>query len=221
MRTPKLIVIDGPEGAGKSTIISKLKEMLPSDEFCFTRDPGGNHECDAIRKLCVEDTYDYDPNTLLLLYLASRTQLNKDIIVPAFQEGKHVITDRYSSSTYAYQGYAYDRTDYINTVENKLRGIIPIDYFIHLDVDPEIGLKRAFQKAKAIGSNELRFENKGVEFFQKVRDGFEHYVNNYLDIPNGNYLRINTNVDHSEHKSTVQIIDFIKFHGLIKGYEKP
>lgn len=188
-----LIVIDGPEGSGKSSIIEYLQQHLDRNKFVFTKDPGGSPACNAIRPLIVEDTFDYCKETIMLLYFASRAQLNKDVFSEAERNNKHIICDRYISSTYAYQGYPDNNELVIRMMERIFSDLKPIDYFIHLDVDPEIGLARSYEKAKKLGTNELRMENKGIEFFEKVRKGFDSFVINDLTVKPGNYFFANTN----------------------------
>lgn len=205
----QLIVIDGPDGSSKSSIIEILRTKLNPDLFVFTKDPGGNEACDAIRKLCVEDTHDYTTDTLLLLYMASRIQLSNDIIKPAWQSGKHVICDRYSPSTYTYQGYVENKIDNVHKLEQVLLNkIAPMGIFIYLDVDPTVGLARSKKKAAQLGTNELRFENKGVDYYHEIRKGYNVFIKRYLNasVPT---LRIDTTADNCQEFVVNQILYFL------------
>jgi len=182
------IVIDGPDGSGKSTVISYLNELFP--DIVVTRDPGGTKEGLLIRNLIVDDKHKLDKFSILLLFLATRFETQTKVILPAVEEGKLVISDRWDSSTFAYQRHAEGQEDMFDHIEGFNKFIKP-DIFIHLDISPEAGLERSFSKAKSLGiDTELRFEKKGVEFAEQVRDGFKMYKHQYFD--DNNSITINT-----------------------------
>jgi len=182
------IVIDGPDGSGKSTVISYLKDLFP--EIVVTRDPGGTSEGLLIRNLIVDDKHKLDKFSILLLFLATRFETQTKVILPTVEEGKLVISDRWDSSTFAYQRHAEGQEDMFDHIEGFNKFIKP-DVFIHLDISPEAGLERSFAKAKSLGiDTELRFEKKGVEFAEQVRDGFKLYKHHYFD--DNNSITINT-----------------------------
>ena len=169
------ISIEGGEGSGKSTQIISLskwlKNIFPKKEIVITREPGGTPQSEQIRKIIVNGSSNkFNEKTEALLMIAARAENVLNIINPALKRNSIVISDRFSDSTYVYQGIAYN----INLFEiEKIHkfafdNILP-DITILLDVDPKIGLKRAENRRNF---NENRFENKGIKFHQKVREGF-------------------------------------------------
>jgi len=192
----RLIVFDGPEGAGKSDTINYLRDRFRGKPFLFTREPGGTQSGAAIRSICLDTKYKLHNKTIMLLMLADRHQHQEETIIPWLENQTNVITDRYASSTYAIQGYAHDNLGMVTDIMNNfyLKVYAP-DIFIHLDVEAEVGLKRSFSHAEEVGKqNELRFEKEGIEFFNKVRKGFDMYAENFLSNTTykKNYLKINT-----------------------------
>ena len=169
------ISIEGGEGSGKSTQIISLskwvKNIFPKKEIVITREPGGTPQSEQIRKIIVNGSSNkFNEKTEALLMIAARAENVLNIINPALKRNSIVISDRFSDSTYVYQGIAHN----INLFElEKIHkfafdNILP-DITILLDIDPKIGLKRAENRRNF---NENRFENKGIKFHQKVRDGF-------------------------------------------------
>ena len=162
------IVIDGPDGAGKSTQVSLLAEHLRSSgrEVLTVRDPGGTDIGEAIRRILLSPAHDrMDPRSELLLYTAARLQLWIEKIAPALRAGSSVISDRWVYSTCAYQGAAgnlglqtvYDLTDAMN-LPWPGKAVI-------LDLDPAVGLAR-------ISTSPDRIEAKSLTFHRAVRDGY-------------------------------------------------
>ena len=137
----------------------------------ITREPGGTPQSEQIRKIIVNGSSNkFNEKTEALLMIAARAENVLNIKNPALKRNSIVISDRFSDSTYVYQGIAYN----INLFEIEkihkfaFNNILP-DITILLDVDPKIGLKRAENRRNF---NENRFENKGIKFHQKVREGF-------------------------------------------------
>jgi dTMP kinase len=206
------ISFEGIEGTGKSTQAKLLYQWLRGEGFdvVLTEEPGGTRIGLKIRELLlsVEHT-DITPVTELLLYNASRSQHIGEIISPAIKKGSIVITDRFTDSTVAYQGYGrgieLGRIDSIDAVAtDNLRP----DITILLDLDVEIGLKRN----RGINKTD-RLELEDVIFHRRVRRG-------YLAIAERQPQRIKL-VDASEtidqiHQKIVTIIsDFINSrHGF-------
>ena len=180
----KFIVLEGGEGSGKTTCLDYLKEVLGNENVVFTREPGGTIVAEKIRELI----FSKDPNeemeveTELLLFFAARIQHIKKLIIPALESGKHVISDRFDLSTYAYQVIARKRLDLeesfrlLNTFarggivdEGRWIDAIEPDLYILLDVDPKLGLERAASR----GSEMTRFDNEKLSFHQRVAVGLE------------------------------------------------
>ncbi len=170
------ISIEGGEGSGKSTQIKSLMNWFnknyPKFEVVLTREPGGTPQAEQIRDILVNGRANkYNERTEALLMVAARAENVIHIIKPALTKGSIVISDRFSDSTYVYQGLANNIP--LNKIEKLHKfafgNIIP-DITILLDVDPKIGLKRA--KIRDKKSSETRFEEKGINFHKKVREGF-------------------------------------------------
>lgn len=165
----KFIVLDGPDGGGKSTQAKLLAEWLqelgvPTSRF---RDPGDTAIGEKIRDILLSPEHSsMSTRTELLLYMAARSQLWTERIAPALQEDKCVVLDRWLSSTCAYQGYAggFGMDKVIQIATDCLERVWP-DLTIILDVD----LKTA---AKRMKTQLDRMEAKGDGYHQKVRKGF-------------------------------------------------
>jgi dTMP kinase len=164
------ISFEGIEGSGKSTQAKRLAGYFRAKgrDVIETVEPGGTGIGDKIRTLLLEPGSHMDSLTELLLYYSSRAQHVKEVIYPALRENKVVITDRFTDSTLAYQGYARGVD---MTVINKLNDIVvphlePFVTFL-LDLDVEEGLRRNRRANK-----EDRFELETVAFHKRVRSGF-------------------------------------------------
>jgi dTMP kinase len=166
--TGKFIVVEGLEGAGKSSVIGLISNLLTNsgiDAVC-TREPGGTPMAEAIRE-CVKQPWDETvvEETELLLMYAARAQLLANVIKPALAANKWVIGDRHDLSSQAYQGGGREiDTNLLSTIRDiTLKGFKP-DLTLYLDVEPDIGL------ARARGRGELdRIELSGLAFFQRTR----------------------------------------------------
>ena len=168
------ITFEGGEGSGKTTQIQRLKIWMEKNyrEFplCLTREPGGTEDAEAIRGLLLHGLAQrWQPATEAMLVSASRHEHVVHVIMPALQQGNIVICDRFIDSTHIYQGFVggissemLDRLDKLSC-----NGLMP-DLTLLLDVDSNIGLARTIER----GGSEGRFEAKGEEFHQKVRQGF-------------------------------------------------
>ncbi|MBG0789312.1 MAG: dTMP kinase [Desulfovibrionaceae bacterium] len=172
------VTFEGIEGTGKSTQIQKVREYLESigrDVF-VTMEPGGSRVGRELRKMLLHvDSRDITPITELFLYLADRAQHVAQVIRPELNAGKVVLCDRFADSTIVYQGYGrgLDTKTLRELNEVAVDGLWP-DLTIVLDIDPEIGLKRAtlrnIQDGKA--KEEGRFEAEHLSFHNKIRQGY-------------------------------------------------
>ncbi|XKT74578.1 MAG: dTMP kinase [Patescibacteria group bacterium UBA2163] len=172
----KFIVLEGGEGAGKSSAISWLKDELSAEHILFTREPGGTFNAEEIREVILKHRDDdLDSLTQILLFEAARREHVLNKVIPALKEGTHVICDRFSASTYAYQiiaGGSDAYKDFFLRVDAlAVDGAIP-DHTILLDVDPEIGIAR---RNGAAEDNNV-FDDKKLEFHQNVRIGMKEYL---------------------------------------------
>ncbi|MFQ3278131.1 MAG: dTMP kinase [Colwellia sp.] len=172
MSTGKFIVIEGMEGAGKSSAIAVIESTLNKYgiEYVNTREPGGTPLAEALRNMVksVDHQEKLTVETELLLMYASRSQLLANKILPALAEGKWVIGDRHDLSSRAYQGGGRGFDEAImNTISDiTLKGFRP-DITLYLDIDPHIGLSRA----KARGDLD-RIELEQMEFFIRVHNKY-------------------------------------------------
>jgi len=165
----KFIVLDGPDGCGKSTQRELLEGVLASagaDVVCC-RDPGGTPIGDRIRKVLLDyDLSEMNVNCEALLFMASRAQLVAEIIEPALGSGKTVLCSRFVSSTCAYQGAAgYDPRRVIELARFAIGDRWP-DWTVVLDVDVEEGFKRIGRKPKHAGKNRKKFSGQPTLFQQ-------------------------------------------------------
>lgn len=172
MQQGKFIVLEGLEGAGKSSAISWIEALLKAHHKTVikTREPGGTPIAEEIRSIlkrhdkedCLTD------KTELLLFYAARIQLVETVIAPALKRGDWVIGDRHDLSTQAYQGAGRKMNSEFLTLlkQNVLQGFKP-DLTLYLDLDPKIGLQRAQKRGELD-----RFEQEELTFFERVRAQF-------------------------------------------------
>ncbi len=167
---PYFIVFEGPEGAGKSTQIKHLKAKLElfNKAVVVTREPGGTPAADAIRTVILDPSLEINPLSEFLLYSASRAQHVAEVIKPALEQNKIVISDRFSGASVAYQGYGRGLDlNFIHDLNQRAtQGIVP-DLVLLLDIDPEEGLKRVANRGQ-----KDRLELADLSFHKKVRAGF-------------------------------------------------
>jgi len=167
----KFIVIEGGDGSGKSTQI-KLLEKHYGDKIVTTREPGGTPYAEAIRDVALnhELAKNAGGRTQFLLMWASRAEHMFNKIKPALREGKIVVTDRFDSSTYAYNVCAQEEESlkefFLETRKFILTDWVP-DLYIYLDVDTEISKSRMSNRTA-----ENHFDTKPEAFHLKVRDGY-------------------------------------------------
>lgn len=169
-RVKRFISFEGIEGSGKSTQVKLLGEYLVSKghKVITTVEPGGTYIGTKIRKLLLEPQNHMDPLTELILYYASRAQHVREVIYPEILKNTVVITDRFTDSTVAYQGYArgLDLSIIHALDEIVVPDLKPFLTFL-LDLDVEEGLRRNRRAQK-----EDRFEMETLEFHTRVRKGF-------------------------------------------------
>lgn len=168
----RFIVVEGLEGAGKSTAIHTIKQFMSDHigHFITTREPGGTAVGEVIRQLIKHTPGDehLDPRAELLLLYTSRVQLVNQVIKPALDSGLWVLGDRFELSTFAYQGGGRGLdVERIETLSDFcLNGFAP-DLVLFLDVDPALGLRRALGRGEAD-----RIEKESLAFFTKVYDAY-------------------------------------------------
>ncbi|MBI0156478.1 dTMP kinase [Gilliamella sp. M0364] len=171
--TGKFIVIEGLEGAGKTTAINTVARILKQHHICdlqFTREPGGTPIAEALRNI-IKNGLDNEPLTdkaeLLMLY-AARIQLVDNVIKPALKMGKWVIGDRHDLSTQAYQGGGRQIDQvFIETLQAQVLGDFKPDLTLYLDIAPELGLMRARSRGQLD-----RIEQQSLPFFERIRQRY-------------------------------------------------
>lgn len=167
----KFITLEGVEGMGKTTLMRYLAEYLHQHEVpvYITREPGGTPLADDIRHfLLSEHNETIEPETELLLIFAARAQHIKRVILPALQAGKLVLCDRFTDTSYAYQGAGrgIERAK-IAALQNIVQGELKPDLTILLDAPIDVGLERIKARKKTD-----RFESENKNFFIKARAAY-------------------------------------------------
>ncbi len=175
MNKGQFIVVEGIEGAGKSSAISVIKQVLAKHniEFISTREPGGTPLAESLRDIVKSAEHEeiLTQETELLLMYASRSQLLANRILPALEKGIWVIGDRHDLSSRAYQGGGRGFDDELmDTIAKVTMKDFKPQLTLYLDISPELGLSRA----QARGELD-RIELEKIEFFHRVR-------NKYLEI---------------------------------------
>lgn len=173
MKNAKFIVIEGLEGAGKSTAINAVLETLKQagvDRIQHTREPGGTALAEKLRTLVKQEHQGeqlQDMTELLLMY-AARVQLVENVIKPALADGVWVVGDRHDMSSQAYQGGGRQiPRETMQALKQTTLGDFKPDLTIYLDLDPRVGLERAR------GRGELdRIEKMDMSFFDRTRERY-------------------------------------------------
>jgi dTMP kinase len=170
----RLVVLEGPDGAGKSTQVRRLSEWLRAhgrDVVCV-REPGGTPLGDEIRGLLLDPASDIVPAAEALLYMASRAQLVMREIEPALARGAIAIVDRFFLATYAYQGAGRGLPEDDLRVANRLatKGLVP-DLTILLSMSRQEGLARAHAR----GGHD-RIEQADAAFHDRVASAYERFM---------------------------------------------
>lgn len=178
MARSMFISLEGIEGAGKTSQISALVHRLEdrNHRCVVTREPGGTVIGKKIRAILLDpDHRALDPMAELMLYVADRIQHLAQVIEPALASGATVICDRYIDATLAYQGMARGLgRDVIDRIHEIAVGARRPDLTLLLDLDPELGLHRAWSAVDHGGRSvaETRFEKEQLAFHRRVREGY-------------------------------------------------
>ena len=171
----KLITLEGLDGCGKSTQLELQARRLRSSglRVTTTREPGGTPVGQQIRDLVLHSTAQLTPEAELALLFAARAQHIEQVLLPALQAGEIVLCDRFTDSSFAYQGYGRGISlEQIRTLEELFcRGVRP-DLTLLLDLDPATGLGRARSRNRSGQLATSRFEEEELAFFRRVREGY-------------------------------------------------
>lgn len=178
MMNGKMIVCDGSNGAGKSTIINAIKHHLVSldKEVVITREPGGTPIGEKLREILLDKNNDEMCNmTELMLFAAGRAQHLNDKILPALKKGKVVVSDRFDSATVSFQHYARGLSlRVINQLNDLALNGFRADMTIILDLDPVTGLERICRRDSDLD----RMEREDINFLVKARNGYLEQAKN-------------------------------------------
>lgn len=176
------ITVEGPDGAGKTTVLNMIAEELAAEGYPIvqTREPGGSPIAEKIRQIILDKKHtEMDPRTEALLYAAARRQHLIEKIIPALEKGNIVLCDRFIDASIVYQGFArkigIDEVLKINrfAIENTMP-----DLTIYFDIEPKIGLER-IQKHRQGEMNRLDLET--MEFHKMVREGYLQLLDRFPD----------------------------------------
>ncbi len=174
------ITLEGGEGAGKSTCIPFIQELLEQSghEVLLTREPGGTELGERVRELLLtpDDTHIHEQAELLLMF-AARAQHIQSVIKPAMEQGTHVLCDRFTDATYAYQGGGRGiEHKRIEVLEQWVQDGLQPDLTILFDIPVAQGLERAGNR-----SDPDRFEQENLDFFERVRQAYLDEANRQSD----------------------------------------
>lgn len=171
----RLVVIEGLEGAGKSTALHFLQTMLQAEgiQVITTREPGGTVVGETVRKLLTHaEQESLDSKAELLLFYAARVQLLETVIKPALSQGIWVLADRWELSSFAYQGGGRGiHPTILKQLSDWCIGETQPDLLFYLDISPDIGLQRAQMRGKLD-----RIEQESLTFFQAVHAAYHSYL---------------------------------------------
>lgn len=175
MPTGLFITLEGVEGSGKTTQAAILGDTLRREgrRITVTHEPGGTRAGEAIRSIFLDPAVSLDVAAELLLVLADRAQHVREKLRPAIAAGEIVISDRYSDSTTAYQGYGrgFD-LKLLGDLNRLASDSVKPDLTLVLDVQIETGLERTRARVKGATRGPDRFEGQAMDFHSRVRQGF-------------------------------------------------
>ncbi len=174
------ITMEGPDGSGKSTQISRLKEYLEKEGYnvLITREPGGTVISEAIREIILnKDFTEMSPVTEMMLYASARAQLIAEVVGPAIDNGTAVISDRFVDSSLVYQGMARGLgVDTVYEINKVAIGDYMPDVTFMLDLPAEIGISRKKDQKELD-----RMELESLEFHKKVAEGYRSLAAKFPD----------------------------------------
>ena len=200
MRKGLFITFEGADGCGKTTQIELLDKYLREKGFktLLTREPGARGLGEKLREILLNYDGDVSPQCESFLFLADRAQHVDCIIRPALKEDKIVLCDRHTDSTVAYQGYGRGLDlNRINMLNDIATGGLRPDLTLVFDIDIETSMNR-------VGKEKDRMESAGVEFFNKVRQGYLEIAKNE---PNRVKIINSSDTIENIHKRVVELVE--------------
>ena len=169
--TGKFITVEGIEGAGKTTCMQVVTEVIEHQGInaIHTREPGGTDLGEDLRSLLLGHKHTgMSDDAELLMIFAARAEHIAQKIQPALDDGKWVLCDRFTDATYAYQGYGRGiPLEKIAGLENWVQGELRPDLTLLMDLPVEVGMERASKR-----SAPDRFESEAWDFFERIRQGY-------------------------------------------------
>ncbi|MDS9473315.1 dTMP kinase [Sporosarcina pasteurii] len=176
------ITFEGPEGAGKTTVISAIYDRLKNQgkKVLLTREPGGIKISEDIRGIILDnENTEMDAKTEALLYAAARRQHLVEKVIPALAQGYIVLCDRFIDSSLAYQGYARGiGIDEILEINKFAIGEAMPDVTVFFDIRPEEGLARVLNNDQR---EQNRLDKEDLSFHHKVYEGYQQVIQRYCD----------------------------------------
>lgn len=165
------ITLEGGDGAGKSTQIRNIESFFAEKGLVVmhTREPGGTAIGEKLRAIVLDrENSEMDDVTEMLIYAASRAQHVREVILPALEEGKAVICDRFTDSSIAYQGYGRELGEQVAEVNARATGGLEPDITFWMDLDPELGRERVRR-----GGEPDRLEREESDFHYRLYEGYK------------------------------------------------
>lgn len=196
----QFITLDGIDGSGKTTQLNVIRDWFAARQMpvVFTREPGGTPLGEKLRELLLDPQTHVSLRTETLLMFAARRQHLEDVVLPALAQGVHVVSDRFTDATFAYQGGGRGLpTAEVEVLENWVQGSLRPDLTILLDVPLEVSV------ARIEGSRDKdRFEREDSDFFARVRAA---YLQRAAQSPQ-RYEVINSHRDKAEVKQDIEAV---------------
>ena len=200
MRQAKFLILDGIDGAGKTTQLNVIRDWFEAQKLpvILTREPGGTPLGEALREILLAPETQVSLRTETLMMFAARCQHLEDVILPALAKGVNVVSDRFTDATFAYQGGGRGLSyDDIAVLERWVQGSLKPDLTILLDVPLEVSLERIESSRE-----KDRFEQEQADFFQRVR---ATYLQRAAAWPE-HYAVINTHRDKADVKVDIEAV---------------
>ncbi|GAA8967297.1 dTMP kinase [Helicobacter pylori] len=202
----QFITLDGIDGSGKTTQLNVVRDWFAARQMpvVFTREPGGTPLGEKLRELLLDPQTRVSLHTETLLMFAARRQHLEDVVLPTLAQGVHVVSDRFTDATFAYQGGGRGLpTAEVEMLENWVQGSLRPDLTILLDVPLEVSV------ARIEGSRDKdRFEREDSDFFARVRAA---YLQRAAQSPQ-RYEIINSHRDKAEVKQDIEAVLNRLFH---------
>ncbi len=171
MKEGFFITLEGIEGAGKTTLVDFIEDLLINAGYDVvkTREPGGTAIGEQIREILLKnENYTLTYDTELLLVFSARAQHMQEVILPALSSGKIILCDRFTDASYAYQGGGRGiDASRINLLEKWVQGDLRPNLTLLFDLDVSIGMQRTKKRSDAD-----RFEREEIIFFEKIRNTY-------------------------------------------------